>query len=95
MSKNKLIRNFALTISIAAASVSLGFAQDKDQPSQDPTTKVRTVKAEIKKAYKVWLNNDVAYIITNEEKKAFKSLKTDEERENFIESFLAPTRPES
>ncbi|HSK71185.1 MAG TPA: GWxTD domain-containing protein, partial [Pyrinomonadaceae bacterium] len=32
-------------------------------------------------------NKDVAYIITPEEKKAFKELKNDEERENFIENF--------
>ena len=88
MSKNKLIRNFALTISIAAASVSVGFAQkDKDQPSEDPTNKVRNVKEEVKKVYQNWINNDVPYIITDQEKRAFKALKTDEERENFIENF--------
>ncbi len=88
MSKNKLIRNFALTISIAATSVSFGFAQvDKEQPSQDPTTKARTQKAEVNKVYQNWVNNDVPYIITDQEKRAFKALKTDEERENFIENF--------
>ncbi len=88
MSKNKLIRNFALTISIVAASISVGFAQgDKEKPSQDPTANPRKVKEEVKKVYQNWINNDVPYIITNEEKKAFKALKTDEERENFIESF--------
>ncbi len=90
MSKNKLIRNFALTISIAAASVSVGFAQggkDKDQPSQDPTNKVRNFSKEVNKVYQNWINNDVPYIITDQEKKAFKALKTDEERENFIENF--------
>ena len=34
-----------------------------------------------------WMEEDVAYIITNEERAAFKALKTDEERESFIESF--------
>ncbi len=90
MSKNKLIRNFALTISIAAASVSVGFAQggkDKDQPSQDPTNKARNFSKEVNKVYQNWINNDVPYIITDQEKKAFKALKTDEERENFIENF--------
>ena len=41
-------------------------------------------KAEI---YKNWINKDVKYIITKDEKKAFNELKTDEERENFIENF--------
>jgi GWxTD domain-containing protein len=58
-----------------------------NKPSEDPTDKVRKVTPELKNVYKKWLDNDVAYIITNEEKKAFKALATDEERENFIENF--------
>jgi GWxTD domain-containing protein len=34
-----------------------------------------------------WLNEDVAYIITDEERKAFKQLTTDEERRQFVEQF--------
>ena len=37
--------------------------------------------------YRKWLNEDVAYIITDEERTAFKRLQTDEEREQFIEQF--------
>ncbi len=88
MSKIKLIRNFALATSVLAATASVSFAQkDKEQPSQDPTGKVRNVKVEVKKVYKDWVNKDVAYVITGDEKKAFNQLKTDEERENFIENF--------
>jgi len=39
------------------------------------------------KALKKWLDEDVSYIITDAEKSTFKALKTDEEREQFIESF--------
>jgi GWxTD domain-containing protein len=39
------------------------------------------------KALKKWIDEDVAYIITNEERTTWKGLKTDEERESFIESF--------
>src|SRR5437867_10403199 len=39
------------------------------------------------RALRKWLDEDVAYIITNEERTTFKALKTDEEREQFIESF--------
>lgn len=53
----------------------------------DPTSNSRNVKAETNVVYKKWLDNDVAYIITDQEKKAFKALATDEERENFIENF--------
>ncbi len=34
-----------------------------------------------------WLNEDVVYIITNQERVAFKRLETDEERKHFIEQF--------
>jgi len=34
-----------------------------------------------------WIDEDVQYIITPEERKAWKGLKTDEEREQFIEAF--------
>lgn len=78
---------------LAAMMTTLGFVgiwaqtPDKTKPSQDVSEKARNVKPELKEAYKKWLDNDVAYIITGDEKKAFKALATDEERENFIENF--------
>lgn len=43
--------------------------------------------------YKKWLNEDVAYIITDAERAAFKRLTTDAEREHFIEQFWARRDP--
>ena len=37
--------------------------------------------------YKRWLDEDVAYIISDDEKSTFKALSNDEERENFVEQF--------
>src|SRR5215472_13080671 len=37
--------------------------------------------------YKKWLQEDVAYIITNEERKAFLELAGEADRDNFIEQF--------
>ncbi|HRJ87866.1 MAG: GWxTD domain-containing protein [Blastocatellia bacterium] len=84
--------NFLCRVLFAALIVSFGSSvlvaqKDKDRPSQDPTDKARTVKEELNKAYKRWLSEDVAYIITKEERRAFMALQTDEERENFIENF--------
>jgi GWxTD domain-containing protein len=45
------------------------------------------LKKELETPYRKWLNEDVAYIITDEERAAFKRLQTDEEREQFIEQF--------
>lgn len=80
------IGKLALAASITLVSAMFAFPQDQN-PSQDPSSKVRNFKEEVKKVYQDWVNKDVRYIITNEEKKAFNALKTDEERENFIENF--------
>ena len=71
----------------------LGQGKKKDQ-GQDPMDKPRNVKPELKKAYKDWLEKDVAYVITDEERKAFKKLATDEERERFIEEFWRRRDPD-
>jgi GWxTD domain-containing protein len=45
------------------------------------------LRKELETPYKKWLNEDVAYIITDEERKAFSRLATDEERQSFVEGF--------
>ncbi len=45
------------------------------------------------KYYKKWLTEDVDYIISDEERAVFKALKTDEEREKFIEQFWLQRDP--
>jgi GWxTD domain-containing protein len=45
------------------------------------------LRKELETPYRKWLNEDVTYIITDEERKAFKRLSTDDEREEFIEQF--------
>jgi GWxTD domain-containing protein len=74
------------TVILVGSSV-FAQAQPPEKNGGDPTDKPRVVKREMKDVYKKWLENDVPYIITGEEKKAFKALATDEERENFIENF--------
>jgi GWxTD domain-containing protein len=53
----------------------------------------KNVKAELKGEYKKWLDEDVRWIITDEESKAFKSLANDEERDQFIEQFWLRRNP--
>jgi GWxTD domain-containing protein len=45
------------------------------------------LRKELETPYRKWLNEDVTYIITDEERKAFRGLNTDDEREQFIEQF--------
>jgi GWxTD domain-containing protein len=56
--------------------------------------------AELGAAYQKWLNEDVSYIITDQERRDFLALKTDADRDEFIEKFWqrrdpAPGTPEN
>ncbi len=72
-------------------------AQNNTDESSDPLKRPQTekqkkanskaLKQELSGTYKKWLNQDVVYIITPEEKAAFKALSNDEERDQFIEQF--------
>jgi GWxTD domain-containing protein len=45
------------------------------------------LRKELETPYRKWLTEDVGYIITDEERQAFKRMTTDDERQNFIEQF--------
>ena len=67
-------------------------APKRDTVAKPPTpkqqkAKEQKLKEELMTPYKKWLDEDVVYIISDEEKKAFKQLNTDEEREQFVEQF--------
>jgi GWxTD domain-containing protein len=59
------------------------------QSSQPPKPAAgrRMIKDGQPSFYKLWLEQDVPWIITDDEKAAFKQLKTDQERDQFIEAF--------
>lgn len=90
--QNAPLRLAVFSLVLAGTSL-FGFAQDPAK-SQDPMDKPRNVKPELKKAYKDWLEKDVTYVITDEERKAFKKLATDDERERFIEEFWCRRDPD-
>jgi len=93
MSYQKASLRLAVFSLVVAGAALCGFAQDSSK-SQDPMDKPRNVKPELKKAYKDWLEKDVTYVITDEERKAFKKLATDDERERFIEEFWRRRDPD-
>jgi GWxTD domain-containing protein len=67
-------------------------ADNSDPLKRKPTKKQdkqqkRALHIELSKTYKKWLDEDVVWIITDEERAAFKQLSNDEERDNFIEAF--------
>jgi len=53
----------------------------------------KELKQELKGPYKKWVDQDVHWIITDQELKAFKSLSNDEERDAFIEAFWQRRNP--
>jgi GWxTD domain-containing protein len=73
--------------------------QDKDQEEQKPKAskeekrRQKAMRNEMETPYKKWLSEEVPYIITNEERSAFKKLSTDDERESFIENFWERRNP--
>ena len=54
----------------------------------------KELKQELSQTYKTWLNQDVVWIISDEERKAFMSLSNDEERDAFIEQFWLRRNPD-
>src|SRR5208283_4416489 len=66
-----------------------GQAPTVSKPMTDKQRKKQQdkLRKELESPFKKWLNEDVVYIITDEEKKAFKQLQTAEEQEQFIEQF--------
>jgi len=75
------------------AATSSGQGSQDGDPLKRPQTEKqkkensKALKQELGKSYKKWLSEDVAWIITDEERQAFKQLSNDEERDNFIEAF--------
>lgn len=102
MMRKRLTQKFASAMLTAAllAPGQAAFAQKKkdgdDQnretiakPLSERERRKREAKLrkELETPFRKWLNEDVFYIITDEEKTAFKRLATDDEREQFIEQF--------
>src|SRR6266404_448097 len=94
-------RQFVVFCSIYSLLVTQASAQSskKEQPQGQRETVAKPLtdkqkkkqeeklRKELETPYKKWLNEEVVYIISDEERKAFRGLATDEERQQFIEQF--------
>jgi GWxTD domain-containing protein len=60
---------------------------------QEKRDQQKALKQELKGVYKKWVDEDVRWIITDQEMQAFKSLSNDEERDQFIENFWLRRNP--
>jgi len=77
---------------IVAVLVPLAAQQQRETVAKPPTNRQKSraearLKKELETPYKKWLDEEVAWIISDEERTAFKRLQTDDERAEFIEQF--------
>ena len=56
-------------------------------PEKQKKANAKALKIELSKTYRKWLDEDVRWIITDQERSAFMQLSNDEERDQFIEAF--------
>ena len=89
-------RAFVISIFSLSIAVSSLPAQEAQDPNAVPAPqkldkehkrRIKKTLKELDTPYKQWLNEDVVYIISPEERQAFLQLETNEEREQFIEQF--------
>jgi GWxTD domain-containing protein len=94
-SRNVLIFSvgFASVVFLAQADSKKSQPQGNRETVAKPMTEKQRkaneekLRKELETPYKKWLNEEVVYIISDEERKAFGRLQTDEERQQFIEQF--------
>ena len=95
MVRQQRMRSLALALALLVTASPAALAQKKKAADpQDVPERERTVRKENQNMFKKWIGEDVAYIITDEEKKAWKKLATDAEREQFIEAFWRRRDPD-
>jgi GWxTD domain-containing protein len=96
---SRVARTLVVFVFSFALTVPQAFAQQAP-PAQDPMAapvpqkltreskkKMRRTLKELDSTYRQWLQEDVTYIISPDERNAFLQLDTNEEREQFIEQF--------
>ena len=89
-----------LILVVLAGGVSTGrgvLAQAPADPQSPPRTdnkNDRQLYKELATPYKKWLDEDVTYILSGDERKGFLQLQTNEEREQYIEAFWQRRNPD-
>ena len=67
--------------------------QENEKLSKAEKRRQKAIQRELESPYKKWVNEEVPYIITGDERASFKKLTTDDEREQFIEAFWERRNP--
>ena len=89
-----ILLSYGILVSPTFAQQEGGSAPPKPQLSQkEQKRRSKNALKELDNAYKTWLQEDVIFIISPEERKVFLQLSTNEEREQFIEQFWLRRSP--
>ncbi len=91
MSLKRALLPACIVLALLAVDLPVGRLQAQEAPKglseRQQRRRVRQLEKELQGPFRKWLAEDVKYIITADERKAFVELNTDEEREAFIENF--------
>jgi GWxTD domain-containing protein len=90
----RYLKIFFFSIFLGLGLGTLSSAPSDKQDKAKNIKKTKQQEGSQTQYYKKWLDEDVLYIITDDEKSVFKSLKNDEERESFIEQFWNRRNPD-
>jgi GWxTD domain-containing protein len=88
-----LITSCALAALVLYPSPSLAQEPESGLSKREENRRMKALRKELEGPFRKWLDEDVRYIITSEERKAFLQLSTDEEREQFIQQFWVRRDP--
>lgn len=91
----RLMRYSRLLLILAVFCLGFNIDYSLSKSSKKDSKRKSGQSADLADHYKKWLDEDVVYIITDEEKSVFKNLKNEEERESFVEQFWARRNPDS
>jgi GWxTD domain-containing protein len=78
---------------LASVAVPLVSARAQDPAPAPPSTRSWLQDPAVKEEYKKWLREDVAWIITDEERANFTTLSTDQQRDEFVVAFWERRNP--
>ncbi|HET7750279.1 MAG TPA: GWxTD domain-containing protein [Terriglobales bacterium] len=98
-SENKSPANPAVNSKDSKAQNDANNGQSQEDPLKRPISikqrkkNEKALHIELSKTYKKWLDEDVRWIITDQEREAFLKLSNDEERDQFIEQFWQRRNP--
>lgn len=92
-SLSAILLSYGLLVSPAWAQQEGGDTPQPQLSKKEQKRRSKKVLKELDNAYKTWLQEDVVYIISPEERRVFLQLSTNEEREQFIEQFWLRRNP--